>query len=99
MHKCLLAKSEWDEVLRSEGDETEWYPGNGTPFVVSGTGKPLRQFIYSRDLAKLFLWVLREYQSIEPIILSPGEDQEVSIKSIADAIVKAIGYQGDYSVS
>lgn len=43
---------------------------NGTPFVVSGTGKPLRQFIYSRDLAKLFIWTLREYQEIDPIILS-----------------------------
>lgn len=43
---------------------------NGTPFVVSGTGKPLRQFIYSRDLARLFIWQLREYDSIEPIILS-----------------------------
>lgn len=43
---------------------------NGTPFVVGGTGKPLRQFIYSRDLAKLFIWTLREYQEIDPIILS-----------------------------
>jgi GDP-L-fucose synthase len=43
---------------------------NGTPFIVSGTGKPLRQFIYSRDLAKLFIWQLREYESIEPLILS-----------------------------
>lgn len=43
---------------------------NGTPFVVSGTGKPLRQFIYSRDLAKLFIWTLREYEDIEPVILS-----------------------------
>ena len=43
---------------------------NGTPFVVSGTGKPLRQFIYSRDLAKIFVWMLREYDEVEPIILS-----------------------------
>jgi hypothetical protein len=43
---------------------------NKTPFVVSGTGKPLRQFIYSRDLAKLFVWQLWEYHDIEPIILS-----------------------------
>jgi GDP-L-fucose synthase len=43
---------------------------NNTPFVVGGTGKPLRQFIYSRDLAKLFIWTLREYQEIDPIILS-----------------------------
>ncbi len=42
----------------------------GEPLVVCGSGKALRQFIYSEDLAKLFLWVLREYQEIEPIILS-----------------------------
>lgn len=72
---------------------------NGTPFVVSGTGKPLRQFIYSRDLAKLFLWQLREYNEIDPIILSVGEKDEVSIKQVADAIVKAVGFEGDYSVS
>ncbi|RUP49911.1 hypothetical protein BC936DRAFT_141004 [Jimgerdemannia flammicorona] len=70
---------------------------NSTPFVVSGTGKPLRQFIYSRDLAKLFIWTLREYQEIDPIILSVGEKDEVSIKDVADAIVKAVGFTGHYS--
>lgn len=69
---------------------------NNTPFVVSGTGKPLRQFIYSRDLAKLFIWQLREYPEIDPIILSVGEKEEVSIKQVADAIVKAVGFEGDY---
>lgn len=39
-------------------------------FTVYGTGKPLRQFIYSMDLAKLIIWVLRNYEEIEPIILS-----------------------------
>ncbi|KAG8915924.1 hypothetical protein FRC00_006505 [Tulasnella sp. 408] len=38
--------------------------------TVAGTGKPLRQFIYSRDLAKLFIWMLREYDDVEPLILS-----------------------------
>lgn len=71
---------------------------NGTPFTVSGTGKPLRQFIYSRDLAKLFIWQLKEYNEIDPIILSVGEKDEVSIKQVADAIVKAVGFEGDYSV-
>ncbi|ORX62412.1 epimerase-domain-containing protein [Hesseltinella vesiculosa] len=70
---------------------------NNTPFVVGGTGKPLRQFIFSRDLAKLFIWVLREYQEIDPIILSVGEKDEVSIKDVADAIVKAVGFEGEYS--
>ncbi|KAG8867925.1 hypothetical protein FRB97_002891 [Tulasnella sp. 331] len=70
---------------------------NGTPFQVAGTGKPLRQFIYSRDLAKLFIWMLRDYDDVEPLILSVGEDEEVSIRSVADAIVKAVGFDGNYS--
>ncbi|VDC05302.1 unnamed protein product [Peniophora sp. CBMAI 1063] len=70
---------------------------NGTPFIVSGTGKPLRQFIYSYDLAKLFIWQLREYDDVEPVILSVGEDEEIPIKQVADAIVKAVGFEGEYS--
>ncbi|PCH37536.1 NAD(P)-binding protein [Wolfiporia cocos MD-104 SS10] len=70
---------------------------NGTPFVVMGTGKPLRQFIYSYDLAKLFIWQLREYDDVEPVILSVGEDEEVSIKQVADAIVKAMDFKGEYT--
>lgn len=69
---------------------------NNTEFIVAGTGKPLRQFIYSRDLAKLFIWSLREYDEIEPIILSVGESDEVSIKQVADAIVKAVDFKGTY---
>jgi len=42
----------------------------GEDFTVFGTGKPLRQFIFSHDLAKLFIWTLREYTEIDPIILS-----------------------------
>lgn len=39
-------------------------------FTVYGTGKPLRQFIYSQDLAKLTVWTVREYNDVTPIILS-----------------------------
>jgi GDP-L-fucose synthase len=30
--------------------------------------------------------------------LAVGEDEEVSIKEVADAIVKAVGFEGNYSV-
>ncbi|XP_026759685.2 GDP-L-fucose synthase [Galleria mellonella] len=63
-------------------------------FTVMGSGKPLRQFIYSLDLARLFIWVLRHYESIEPIILSVNEEDEVTIGAVAEAIKKAHGYQG-----
>ncbi|KAH9962135.1 hypothetical protein BC827DRAFT_1199182 [Russula dissimulans] len=69
---------------------------NNTPFIVFGSGKPLRQFVYSYDLAKLFIWQLREYDEIDPVILSVGEDEEVSIKQVADAIVAAVGFEGEY---
>jgi GDP-L-fucose synthase len=67
----------------------------GEDFTVMGTGKPLRQFIFSHDLAKLFIWTLRSYNEVEPIILSVGEEDEVSIKQAAEAVVKAMNFQGE----
>ena len=58
---------------------------NNKEFVVRGTGKPLRQFIYSMDLAKLILIVL-ENPVEGTIILSPST--EYSIADVAKAIAK-----------
>jgi GDP-L-fucose synthase len=68
---------------------------NGTDFVIWGSGKPLRQFIFSRDLAKLFVWTLRHYDEPDPIILSVGEEDEVSIGDVALAIAKAMNFTGN----
>ncbi|KAK7503116.1 hypothetical protein BaRGS_00005742 [Batillaria attramentaria] len=65
------------------------------PFVIWGTGSPRRQFIYSLDLARLMIWVLREYQEIDPIILSVGEEDEVSIKEAAEAVLEAMDFKGE----
>ncbi|XP_054564576.1 GDP-L-fucose synthase [Eptesicus fuscus] len=67
----------------------------GSALTVWGTGKPRRQFIYSLDLARLFLWVLREYSEVEPIILSVGEEDEVSIQEAAEAVVEAMDFHGE----
>jgi nucleoside-diphosphate-sugar epimerase len=58
----------------------------------------LRQFIFSRDLAKLMIWSLRSYPEIDPIILSVNEDAEVSIKDVAMAVVKAFDFKGPIEV-
>ncbi|TKS74947.1 GDP-L-fucose synthase [Collichthys lucidus] len=65
------------------------------PLVVWGSGTPRRQFIYSLDLARLFLWVLRDYPEVDPIILSVGEEDEVSIKEAADAVVQGLNFKGE----
>jgi len=68
---------------------------NGTAFEIWGTGAPLRQFIYSLDLAKLTVWVMREYQEIEPIILATDEENEVSIKDVAMMVLEATEFNGE----
>ncbi|EDV27023.1 uncharacterized protein TRIADDRAFT_14880, partial [Trichoplax adhaerens] len=67
---------------------------NNEPFPVWGSGSPRRQFIYALDLARLFIWVLREYEETEPIILSVGEEEEVSIKEVVDMVVEAMEFKG-----
>lgn len=68
---------------------------NSQPFTIWGTGSPLRQFIYSEDLAKLIVWVLREYDEIDPIILSVDEADEVSIKEAAEMVIEGMDFKGE----
>merc|ERR1711868_86979 len=58
-------------------------------------GAPLRQFIYSLDLAKLTVWVMREYEEIDPIILATDEKDEVSIKDVAMMVLEASDFKGE----
>jgi GDP-L-fucose synthase len=39
------------------------------------------------------VWVLRSYEEADPIILSVGEEDEVSIADVAGGIAKAFGYE------
>ena len=59
---------------------------NNSELLVYGSGKPLRQFIYSEDLGKLILWSLDNYKEKSPIIFSPKE--VYSIKNTAEIIAK-----------
>jgi len=65
---------------------------DGSDFVVLGTGKPLRQFIFSLDLARLFVWAYFNYDEAEPLILAPDESQEMSIGEIAQNVADAFEY-------
>ena len=65
---------------------------NNEPFVVRGSGKPLRQFIFSLDLARLIMWTLIDYNQKDSIILSVSEHEEISIKDVAESIAEAYNY-------
>jgi len=67
----------------------------GEPFTIWGSGKPLRQFIFSTDLARLMIWTMREYEESDPIILSVGEEDEISIADVAHSVAKALDFQGE----
>lgn len=63
----------------------------GEAFTIWGTGKPVRQFIFSEDLARLTVWVMRSYTEIEPIILCGDESSETSIADVAKMVADAMG--------
>jgi len=63
-----------------------------TDFIVWGSGKPLREFIYAKDVARLSEWVLYNYNESEPIILSPSS--EISIRDLVDLLVNYFNFKG-----
>ena len=67
---------------------------NKTPFIISGSGKPLRQFIYSYDIARGILLILKSHALNESIILSPDPSDEISISYVGELIAKEMGYTG-----
>lgn len=70
---------------------------NNTPFIIKGTGKPLRQFIYSKDLGFLITKIAELYNSTDPIILAPTE--EYSIGYVAQIIANKFDVSMQYDTS
>jgi GDP-L-fucose synthase len=67
----------------------------GTDFIIEGDGTPLRQFIYSHDLAKAMIKILDRHETDynKPIIIC--SDEEYSIKTIVDKIAGIVGFTGE----
>ena len=65
---------------------------NKTDFTVWGSGKPLREFVYSKDIAKIAEWVLFNYEGTDPLIVSG--DEEVSIKDLVGMLVDEFKFKG-----
>ena len=77
----------------------------GVPLVVAGSGAPLRQFIYSRDLALLLIWMLEHYdaknddknkgEGAGTLILSVDPEDEISIAQVVEHITASFGFDND----
>ena len=62
-------------------------------FIVKGSGKPLRQFIYNKDLAKMIMWNMYHNKKSGMYICSPPSNQEISIGDVARQIAKCMEYE------
>jgi len=65
-------------------------------FLIWGTGKPLREFLYVDDLANCINVVIE--QDIREDLLNVGSGEEVSILQLSEIIKEVVGYEGVLSL-
>ncbi len=65
---------------------------NDEDFIVKGTGKPLRQFMYSEDVGQIIINIIDNYYERDPIIIAPNEKDEISIGQVARYIADCFDY-------
>lgn len=65
----------------------------GEDVTIWGSGKPLREFIFSKDVAKLTELLYDNYDNGTPVILSTGT--EISIKDVVSIIAECFNFKGN----
>ena len=73
----------WTVKQRAQHQNTKQ---NNEKFVIWGDGTPLRQFLFSEDLANLIVWGLQNWNSEEHCMLV--NEQEISVLEVANIIKK-----------
>ena len=58
-----------------------------------GNGTALREFLYVDDLADLCVFLMNNYNGLEPI--NAGSGEEISIKDLAELVASIVGYKGE----
>jgi GDP-L-fucose synthase len=64
----------------------------GSDVTIWGSGNPLREFIFSEDVAKLTKILFDNYTGGTPVIISSGK--EISIKKVVDIIAREFNFKG-----
>jgi len=65
---------------------------NNSDFEVWGSGNPLREFIFSEDVANITMKLYEDYKGEDPVIISTST--EISIKDIVYTMAKIFGFKG-----
>lgn len=63
--------------------------------VVWGTGTPMREFLYADDLADACVYLMQ--QGYDGPLVNIGTGTDVTIRELADTVIKVIGFQGELS--
>ena len=67
---------------------------NNAPSVeLWGTGSPLREFLYSDDMADACVFLLENYSGERHVNIGTGK--EVTIKQLAELVKETVGYDGE----
>lgn len=61
--------------------------------TILGTGSPMREFLFSDDLANACYYLMQNYD--EPGMINVGTGEDMTIKELALLIQKIIGFEGD----
>jgi GDP-L-fucose synthase len=69
---------------------------HGSEVVIWGDGTPRREYTYSGDIARIFLWALHHYDDDLP--LNIGSTEEHSVGEIAGMIAEAVGLESERMV-
>jgi len=66
---------------------------NKQEVTIWGSGTPMREFLFVDDLAEACLFLMENYNGVETVNIGTGKD--VSIKELAETIMKIVGFEGN----
>lgn len=61
--------------------------------VVWGSGTPLREFLYSEDMADACIYLMENYEGSD--FFNIGTGKEITIKGLAELVKEVVGYEGE----
>lgn len=67
--------------------------GNKPEVAIWGSGTPLREFMFSDDLAEACVFLMKTYE--DPELINVGTGEEISILNLAKLIADVVGYEGN----